>query len=77
MPGEFLAVDVGGVCCAVAVELHAVRCDVFLFFCQEFGVPRGVRKEEGGEYAKDDGNGSFDKENERPEIVRQAPAKFE
>jgi hypothetical protein len=29
VPGEFLAVDVGGCGCAVTVEFHAVGCDVF------------------------------------------------
>jgi hypothetical protein len=50
----------------VAIEFHAVRGDVFLFFGQEFGVSGGVREEEGSEDAEDDGYGSFDEEDEWP-----------
>jgi hypothetical protein len=69
VPGEFLAVDVGGGCCAVAVDFHAVSCDVSLLFGQEFRVTWGVGKEEGGEDAEDDGDASFDEENEWPKFI--------
>ena len=68
MPGEFLAVDVRGCGCAVGVEFHAMHRDVFLFWGEEFGVPWGVGEEGGSEEAEEDGDASFDDENEWPEF---------
>jgi hypothetical protein len=66
MPREFLAVDVRCVGCAVAIEFHAVRCDVFFVCGEEFGVPWGMGDEEGGEAAEEDSYGAFDEEDEWP-----------
>jgi hypothetical protein len=50
--------------------------DVFLFFGQEPRVAWGVGKEEGGEGAGDDGDASFDEENEWPKFFSQGLPRF-
>ena len=52
MPGEFLAVDVGGCGCAVAAEFHAVGCDVFFFFSEEVGVSWGMGRKKAAKMPK-------------------------